>query len=244
MKKNHLFSFSLYWFWSRFVQFWCFSEVLGKSRNPKWRIQDGRHLAIRRPEDPNHTRNENSEACLLPSYVLISTYRNCTTVLEAIMELTNKNLPEVSNRCRDLIVIAFPSVLNISDPVISTMNHYGMVIQFTFPLKPPFTNKNFVIFRSPFCTLTWKVRVVSFQSFKRSTGSWFGFRLSGEVLNNSFSSAVSDGDHVKRTSSYFTAVKPHLSERQVLSQVVNGGICENQIVALVTVDLAIWRLKR
>ena len=56
MKKNH-FSFRnfyffylilvfLNWFWSRFVQFWRFPEVLRKSRNPRWRIQDGRNLAI------------------------------------------------------------------------------------------------------------------------------------------------------------------------------------------------------
>ena len=36
----------LYWLWLLFVKFWRFPEGLGKSRNPRWRIQDGRHLAI------------------------------------------------------------------------------------------------------------------------------------------------------------------------------------------------------
>ena len=33
----------LYWFWLLSVQFLRFLEVLGKSRNPRWRIQDGHH---------------------------------------------------------------------------------------------------------------------------------------------------------------------------------------------------------
>ena len=28
------------------IQFWRFPQVLGKSRNPRWRIEDGRHLEI------------------------------------------------------------------------------------------------------------------------------------------------------------------------------------------------------
>ena len=32
----------LYWFWLFAVQFWRFPEVLGTSRNPRWRIQYGR----------------------------------------------------------------------------------------------------------------------------------------------------------------------------------------------------------
>ena len=37
----------LYWLRLRFVQFRRFPEVLWKSRNPRWRFQDGRHFTIR-----------------------------------------------------------------------------------------------------------------------------------------------------------------------------------------------------
>lgn len=154
--------------------------------------------------------------------------------------LTDKNLPEVSSRWCNLKIIAFPPAVPCQ-PVVLPVNKRRVIIQFT-PLNPfmaPFTNIKLTIFIAPSGALPCKVRIVSLHTYKRSTGRWKGIRFSGEVLDYSFSSAVSDGSHVKGTSMWFTAVEPHLSKRQFFPQFTEGGICEQQVVAFEAIDLAV-----
>ena len=60
--------------------------------------------------------------------------------------------------------------------------------------------------------------------------------LTAEVLDYSFTSAVSELGHVERTSLLFTAVESYLSERQVCSELIHGTLGENCLVVMITAD--------
>ena len=60
--------------------------------------------------------------------------------------------------------------------------------------------------------------------------------LTAEVLDYSFTSAVSNRGHVERTSLLFTAVESHLSERRVSPQLIHGTLSEYRLVVMVTAD--------
>ena len=79
---------------------------------------------------------------------------------------------------------------------------------------PPLTNSITTII-CPFMAKSCLQRVVIRHSNKRATGSRLDIRLTAEVLDYSFTGAVSDCGHVERTSLLFTAVKSQLSEKQV-----------------------------
>ena len=77
-------------------------------------------------------------------------------------------------------------------------------------VQPPF---HIASIKSPFSviiptlTLNDQLRVVVFHSLKRPT--WIGthIRLAAEVLNHSFTGAVTDRGHVERTTLFLTAVE-------------------------------------
>ena len=81
--------------------------------------------------------------------------------------------------------------------------------------------------------------VVIFHSDIWATRGGLDILLTAEVLDYSFTSAVSSRDHVERTSIIFTAVEPQLGERQVWSQLIHGGFCENH---LITGYSTVWSL--
>ena len=76
---------------------------------------------------------------------------------------------------------------------------------------------------APSITLHGQLRVVSIQSRKRIASKGTYIRLAAEVLDYSFTSAVSDCGHVERTSLLFAAVESKLSERQVCPQLLHGA---------------------
>ena len=65
---------------------------------------------------------------------------------------------------------------------------------------------------------------------------WHDVSLTAEVLNYSFTSAVSDRCHVERTSLLFPAVESHLNERQVGPQLFHGTLRENCLIVVITAD--------
>ena len=100
---------------------------------------------------------------------------------------------------------------------------------------PPFANEIAAII-SPLAASSCQSRVVILHSNKRATGIRLDIRLTAEVLDYSFTSAVSDRGHVERSSLLFTAVKSQLSERKVCSELFHGTLGENRLVVMVTAD--------
>ena len=68
------------------------------------------------------------------------------------------------------------------------------------------------------------------------TRVWHDVSLTTEVLDYSFTSAVSDRGHVECAPLLFAAVESHLSERQVSPQLLHGTFRENCLVVMVTAD--------
>ena len=60
--------------------------------------------------------------------------------------------------------------------------------------------------------------------------------LTAEILDHSFTRAVSDRGHVECTSLSFAAVESHLCERQVSPQLIHGTFLEYCLVVMVTAD--------
>ena len=67
-------------------------------------------------------------------------------------------------------------------------------------------------------------------------------RLTAEVLDHSFTSAVSDRGHVERTSLLFTAVESQLSERQVGSQLIHGTLIQKRLVVVIVANSPVFCL--
>ena len=87
--------------------------------------------------------------------------------------------------------------------------------------------------------------VIIFHSIKRATAQGAGIRLTTEILDYSFTRAVSSGSHVDCTSFLFTAMKSQLSEGQVCSQFFHGILRDEQRLVVVTVaDFTVRRLNR
>ena len=63
--------------------------------------------------------------------------------------------------------------------------------------------------------------------------------MTAEVLDDSFTSAVSDRGHVEGTSLLFTAVESQLSERQVCAELIHGTLCQKRLVVMVTADFTV-----
>ena len=83
-------------------------------------------------------------------------------------------------------------------------------------------------------TLHGQLRVIAIQSLKRIASKGKNLGLIAEVLDYSFTSAVSDSGHVERTSLLFTAVESDLSEIQVCSQIIHGALSDaHQVVVIV-----------
>ena len=118
-----------------------------------------------------------------------------------------------------------------------------MVIQsLLISSMPPFANVIARTIISPLAANSCQSRVVILHSNKRATGIRLDIRLTAEVLDHSFTSAVSDRGHVERTSLLFTAVESQLSERQVCSELIHGTLCQKRLVVMVTADINVWRL--
>ena len=72
-------------------------------------------------------------------------------------------------------------------------------------------------------TLHGQLRVVIIQSFKRIASQGSYVRLITEVLDHSFTSAVSDRGNVERSSMLFSAVESQLTERQMNPQLFHAA---------------------
>ena len=109
-----------------------------------------------------------------------------------------------------------------------------MVQSVFFSLGPPFTNVvNCTIFCTPLLANFRCLGIVIFHCDKRVTRVRHDIRLTAEVLDYSLTTAVSDCDHVERTSLLFTAVESQLSERQVCSQLIHGTLRQKYVVVIV-----------
>ena len=104
---------------------------------------------------------------------------------------------------------------------------------------PPFPNVLVMTIKSPVTANSCQFRVVILHSDKRVTGVRLDVRLTAEVLDYSFTNAVSDRGHVERTPLLLTAVEPQLSERQVCSELIHGTLCQKSLVVMVTADFTI-----
>ena len=114
---------------------------------------------------------------------------------------------------------------------------------FIFSRTPPFA----IHVGSPLAARSCQSGVVVFHSNKRATGDWVDIRLTAEVLDYSFTSAVSDRGHMERTSLLFTAVESQLSERQVSPQLIHGTLRQIHLVVMVIanspVGVLYWQLR-
>ena len=63
--------------------------------------------------------------------------------------------------------------------------------------------------------------------------------MTAEVLDHSFTSAVSDSDHVECTSVLFTTVESDLSEIQVCSQFLHGADGDTHSIVMIITDSAV-----
>ena len=108
--------------------------------------------------------------------------------------------------------------------------------------SPPFANVMARTIISPLAANSCQSRVVILHSNKRAAGIRLDIRLTAEVLDYSFTSAVSDRGHVERASLLFTAVESQLSERQVSSELIHGTLCQKHLVVMVTADFTVGRL--
>ena len=100
---------------------------------------------------------------------------------------------------------------------------------------PPFANVTAHTIISPLTANSCQSRVVILHSNKRATGIRLDIRLTAEVLDYSFTTAVSDRGHVERASLLFTAVESQLSERQVCSELIHGTLRQKRLVADFTI---------
>ena len=117
----------------------------------------------------------------------------------------------------------------------------SMIVQSTFPpfvVVPPFSNIVSSIVAPP-AALVSEIRGVIFHFNKRTARRREGIRLTAEVLDYNFTSAVSSRGHVERTSLFFAAVESHLSKRQECSQLFHGGSCDAQSVVVIVTDPAV-----
>ena len=160
------------------------------------------------------------------------------------IHLTNKCFPEITRRHSSVCVVAFPSQLTkrslYQQPVIQVCHKSSVVVQSVFIScqNAPFTRESLFII-SPMAANSCQSRVVILHSDKRATGIRLDIRLTAEVLDYSFTSAVSDRGHVERTSLLFTAVESQLSERQVCSELIHGTLCQKRLVVMVTADFTV-----
>ena len=108
----------------------------------------------------------------------------------------------------------------------------------------PFANTEHFIFPSPFLANSCQPWVVIFHYDIWATRGRLDIRLTAEVPDYIFTSAVSNSGHVERTSIVFTAVESQLGERQVCSQLIHGGFCENHLITgYSTVWSLDWKLR-
>ena len=108
----------------------------------------------------------------------------------------------------------------------------------------PFANCVLAIFQSPILANSCQAWVVIFHSDIWATRGGLDIRLTAEVPDYSFTGGVSNSGHVERTSIVFTAVESQLGERQVCSQLIHGGFCENHLITgYSTVWSLDWKLR-
>ena len=74
---------------------------------------------------------------------------------------------------------------------------------------------------------------------KGATGIRLDIRLTAEVLDYSFTSAVRDRGHVECTPLLFTAVESQLSERQVCSEFFHGNLFQKRLVIAIATDSSV-----
>ena len=103
----------------------------------------------------------------------------------------------------------------------------------------PFANIIAHTIISPLTANSCQSRVVILHSNEQATGIRLDIRLTAEVLDYSFTSAVNDRGHVEGTSLLFTTVESQLSERQVCSEIIHGTLCQKRLVIMVTADFTV-----
>ena len=157
--------------------------------------------------------------------------RKCT------MHLTNKYFPEITRRHFSVCVIAFPSQLTKRSLYQQQVSYKSsVVVQSVF-----ISCQNASFTRESANSCPSRV-VIYIHSNKRATGIRLDIRLTAEVLDYSFTSAVSDRGHVERTSLLFTAVESQLSERQMCSEFFHGALPQKRLVIVIVADSSVWRL--
>ena len=171
-------------------------------------------------------------------------FRQCNQFCEF---LANIDFPEITRRCWkwSAIMIIATKIRWVHVPVIFGMCKSRVYIQPVLILTmTPFANCVHVIFLSPILANSCQAWVVIFHSDIWATRGGLDIRLTAEVLDYSFTSAVISSGHVERTSIVFTAVESQLGERQVCSQLIHGGFCENHLITgYSTVWSLDWKLR-
>ena len=171
-------------------------------------------------------------------------FRQCNQFCEF---LANIDFPEITRRCWkwSAIMIIATKIRWVHVPVIFGMCKSRVYIQPVLILTmTPFANCVRVIFLSPILANSCQAWVVIFHSDIWATRGGLDIRLTAEVPDYSFTSAVSNSGHVERTSIVFTAVESQLGERQVCSQLIHGGFCENHLITgYSTVWSLDWKLR-
>ena len=173
-------------------------------------------------------------------------FRQCNQFCEF---LANIDFPEITRRCWNWSAICTTIIATKSRwvhvPMIFANCKSRVYIQpFLIFTMTPFANFEHAISQSPILANSCQPWVVIFHSDIWATRDGLDIRLTAEVLDYSFTSVVSNSVHVERTSIVFTAVESQLGERQVCSQLIHGGFCENHLITgYSTVWSLDWKLR-
>ena len=171
-------------------------------------------------------------------------FRQCNQFCEF---LANIDFPEITRRCWkwSAIMIVATKIRWVHVPMIFGKCKSRVYIQPVLILTmTPFANCVHAIFLSPILANSCQAWVVIFHSDIWATRGGLDIRLTAEVPDYSFTGGVSNSGHVERTSIVFTAVESQLGERQVCSQLIHGGFCENHLITgYSTVWSLDWKLR-
>ena len=130
---------------------------------------------------------------------------------DLLFYLAHIDFPKISSR-NEVMVPGVAVPISFQEmPMILEWNICSIFV------KPPFHMSCISPFSliTPPLTVHDRLRILAFRYLKRTTGIGRRIRLAAEVLDHSFTSAVTDRGHVERTTLFLTEVESNLSERRV-----------------------------
>ena len=150
-------------------------------------------------------------------------------------------LPKTTCRNSAVKIIAFES-LRGKQPMIFVPDENHLMIQPLFIVLSavtPFVSERIDRVTPPLFADLWHSWVIIFHPHKRATGIRSHICLTAKVLDNSFTSTVSDRGHVERTSPLFTTVESQLSKGHIRSEFFHSPSAKNNVPSLVEANFIV-----